>query len=179
MDVSLLTSPQRLRDVLDEWGIDRARPLIAVGCAPCQGFSSHRKKDPRIDERNSLLVRFGTVLSHLKPDIAIMENVPEIFQEQHWKHFAQWRRTLTHAGYSIRAKIYNLAQFGVPQERFRALIIAARDWRDFAMPAPTHLHTSLSPCETQSHTFQDSSRAEWIQGIQCISPLGIEPVLLT
>ena len=139
MDVSLLTSPRRLRDVLDEWGIDRARPLIAVGCAPCQGFSSHRKKDPRIDERNSLLVRFGTVLSHLKPDIAIMENVPEIFQEQHWNHFAQWRRTLAHAGYSIRAKIYNLAQFGVPQERFRALIIAARDWQDFAMPAPTHL----------------------------------------
>jgi len=66
-----------------------------------------------------------------------MENVPEMMQSKHWRHFSSWKQTLEDAGYNVRARIYNLAQFGVPQERYRALIIASRSRNAPFMPQPT------------------------------------------
>ncbi len=62
-----------------------------------------------------------------------MENVPEMLSSKHWPHFDEWHSRLTEDGYTVKMAIHNLAEFGVPQERFRALVIAAR-WKHFAMP---------------------------------------------
>lgn len=134
-DVRELTKPKGLKRAVSQWGVDDD-PLLLIGCAPCQGFSSHRKKDPRADNRNQLLEAFANVATRLRPAVVVMENVPEMLREEHWDHFAAWRDTMVRAGYTVRARIYNLAQFGVPQERFRALVIAARDWKSFRMPVP-------------------------------------------
>jgi DNA (cytosine-5)-methyltransferase 1 len=69
-----------------------------------------------------------------------MENVPEMLSQKHWPHFEEWRTRLIESGYTIKIGIHNLAEFGVPQERFRALVIAAK-WKHFAMPRGflTHL----------------------------------------
>lgn len=135
-DVTGLLRTAMYEEALARWGVDSKRPLLLIGCAPCQGFSSHRKKDPRTDRRNSLLQVFARIACTLRPDLIVMENVPEIFAKQHWTHFADWERMMTRAGYTLRTKIYNLAQFGVPQERFRAVVVAARDWHCFRMPTP-------------------------------------------
>jgi DNA (cytosine-5)-methyltransferase 1 len=140
-DVRDLTAAAGLRKAVGQWKLDGS-PLVLIGCAPCQGFSSHRKKDPREDSRNQLLDAFAEVACRLKPNLVIMENVPEMLREEHWAHFQAWRETMEAAGYTVRARIYNLAQFGVPQERFRALVFAARDWRHFRMPEPRLLPTS-------------------------------------
>jgi len=136
IDIRELRNSRVLDRYLQQWQIDAKQPLIVIGCAPCQGFSSHRKKDPRNDDRNSLLEVFGSICCRMQPDLIVMENVPEMLQRKHWTHFAAWRKMLAMAGYSIRVRIYNLAQFGVPQERFRAVVIAARDWNHFSMPLP-------------------------------------------
>jgi DNA (cytosine-5)-methyltransferase 1 len=137
-DARSFGSPKALRASANYWGLNPSYPLLIIGCAPCQGFSSHRKKDRRQDSRNSLLETFGKIASHLRPDVLVMENVPEMLQDRHWDHFGAWRRLMARAGYNIRVRIYNLASFGVPQERFRALVIAAKDWGHFRMPRPTH-----------------------------------------
>jgi DNA (cytosine-5)-methyltransferase 1 len=136
-NVSDLLKKQKLNEARRLWNLDSEKPLLLIGCAPCQGFSSHRKKDSNRDQRNSLLETFGKVVVQLKPEIVVMENVPEIFQFRHWSHFEKWRNTVEQAGYTVRAQIHNLAQFGVPQERFRALVIATRS-EHFGMPNPTH-----------------------------------------
>jgi DNA (cytosine-5)-methyltransferase 1 len=135
-DIRDLQTPTILKKCAERWGLDRARPLILIGCAPCQGFSSHRKKDPRKDSRNGLLHAFASVTVQLNPDLVIMENVPEMLQSKHWRHFSSWKKTLEDAGYSVRARIYNLAQFGVPQERYRALVVASRSRDTPFMPQP-------------------------------------------
>lgn len=101
-------------------------PLIVIGCAPCQGFSSHRKKDPRKDSRNSLVGRFGEIAVELGAELIIMENVPDILAKKHWHHYQAFADVLRANGYKISAKIVNMAEFGVPQERFRVVVVASK-----------------------------------------------------
>jgi len=138
MDIRKLVRGSALRETLSRWHFSEKDPLLVIGCSPCQGFSSHQKRFSGRDDRNALLLAFAKILRRLRPELIVMENVPEILYEQHWEYFAAWRRMMMTDGYSVRVKIYNLAQFGVPQERFRVLVIAARDWSHFRMPVPTH-----------------------------------------
>jgi len=115
---------------------DKKRRLILIGCAPCQGFSSHRKrhwgKDD--DHRNTLIGAFASVAMKLNPDCIVMENVPEILSNKYWKHFKDAQAIFEQAGYKVSQTIYNAASFGVPQERFRAVIIAMK--KRFLLPEP-------------------------------------------
>jgi DNA (cytosine-5)-methyltransferase 1 len=135
-DLFEYASPSGVRKLRKLWKLDEKKQLIVLGCAPCQGFSSHRKKDPRFDKRNRLLEHFAKIAVMLKPDLIVMENVPEIFQEKHWRHFVAWRRYVEGAGYHVRAQVHNLAQFGVPQERYRAIVIASRRHDRLELPHP-------------------------------------------
>lgn len=101
-------------------------PLVMIGCAPCQGFSSHRNASGKGDLRNSLFVAFARIAAAVRPDVIIAENVPEILTDRYWPLVAEARRLLSEAGYESRIAIHDMAQFGVPQHRFRALLIAMR-----------------------------------------------------
>ena len=114
---------------------DKSRPTIVIGCAPCQGFTSHRKKHwHRDDHRNTLVGAFASIAVRLKPVCIVMENVPEMLSKKYWSHFCEAHSILTEAGYEISQTIYNAASFGVPQDRFRALVIAMR--KPFLLPEP-------------------------------------------
>jgi DNA (cytosine-5)-methyltransferase 1 len=130
-DIRELRKPASLRLASARW--EGEGPLLLIGCAPCQGFSSHRKKDPREDPRNDLLSAFADIATTLQPEVVVMENVPEMLSAKHWSYFEEWKSKLARAGYSIKIAIHNLAEFGVPQERFRALVIATK-WQHFSMP---------------------------------------------
>lgn len=113
-------------------------PLVVVGGPPCQGFSAHRKKDPRLDERNDLVDVFFEIAISLRPEFIVMENVPEVFDDRHWPATERTIERVEAAGYRVRAQIHNLADFGVPQARFRAIIIARRAGRAFNFPEKSH-----------------------------------------
>ena len=61
-----------------------------------------------------------------------MENVPEFLSERYWKYFFSAKENFEKAGYMVKQKIYNAATFGVPQERFRSVIIGMK--KDFLLP---------------------------------------------
>lgn len=115
--------------------------LIVIGCAPCQGFSSHRKKDPRKDSRNSLIGRFAEIAVALKPKLIIMENVPDLLAKKHWHYYEAFRSILEEAGYCITVKILNMADFGTPQARFRTVLLASRE---FVPSLPEPVYTSAT-----------------------------------
>lgn len=136
MDVCDLSKPRTLAKALETWEYDPKLPLILIGCAPCQGFSSHRKKDKRKDDRNNLLSAFAKVVSRIDPDLVIMENVPEMLYKEHWHHFSAFKDALAADGFHLRVRVENLATFGVPQERYRALVLASRTSSRVKMPIP-------------------------------------------
>jgi DNA (cytosine-5)-methyltransferase 1 len=95
-----------------------------VGGPPCQGFSSSGKRWLE-DNRNRLISRFIDLAHQIRPKCAIIENVPmalsayeRIFSEEIQETFK---------GYIVKATVLNASQFGVPQIRRRAFIVALRD----------------------------------------------------
>ncbi|HCO5007464.1 TPA: DNA cytosine methyltransferase [Escherichia coli] len=110
-----------------------SQPLVLIGCAPCQGFSAHRKKNwDTPDHRNGLVECFADIANFIEPECIIMENVPELLSGRYWHHFEYFRDKLQEKGYIVKQSIHNAATFGVPQERFRAIVIAMKS--DFNLP---------------------------------------------
>lgn len=131
----VVSSQRRIEAFAEKMGVCKARPLVIVGGPPCQGFSAHQKKNgKRSDERNHLIKVFERIAERLQPDFIVLENVPEFLAKKNWAHFKSLKSRLTSAGYFVRAQIHNLAAFGVPQQRFRALVLAAK--KPFEMPQP-------------------------------------------
>lgn len=132
--VKLAYEDGRLDEFLERIGYRKELPCILIGCAPCQGFSSHRKKrwNEEDDARNSLIIAFSKIVEHILPDVIVMENVPEFLSERYWKYFSSAKENFEKAGYTVKQNIYNAATFGVPQERFRSVIIGMK--KDFLLP---------------------------------------------
>lgn len=132
-DIRKLTNRNAMRSFLSQTNYNPHQELIVIGCAPCQGFSSHRKKKwNEEDSRNDLPECFARVATSLNPACILMENVPELLSEKYWCYFEKVRSIFMSAGYVVKQAIYNTATFGVPQERYRATVIAMR--RDFQLP---------------------------------------------
>lgn len=127
--------PLLLKKLVPELGLAKQQPLVFIGCAPCQGFSAHRKKDERDDPRNDLMVAFAKICVAYKPDVIVMENVPEILKGKYSGYFDEAAKLLTKAGFKLSAAILDLSQFGVPQRRKRAVIIGSRT-KKIDLPLP-------------------------------------------
>jgi DNA (cytosine-5)-methyltransferase 1 len=124
-----------IRDLCSRFQLRAGAPLVLLGGPPCQGFSAHQKKAGHPDdERNDLVSAFARFVQILQPDVVVFENVPELLAKKFWHHFVRVRGILERSGYTVRAQIRNLAEFGVPQERFRAVTVAMKG--QLAMPAP-------------------------------------------
>jgi len=108
------------------------KPTVLIGCAPCQGFSAHRKKKwNQIDPRNNLISALASAVDLLEPKVVVMENVPELLSEKYWDYYSFFKNSLESQGFIIKCGIFNSANFNVPQERFRAVVIAMRNNFDF------------------------------------------------
>jgi DNA (cytosine-5)-methyltransferase 1 len=127
IDLGALAASDDLRLWADRVRPNRDAPAVLVGCAPCQGFSSHVKMKGDRHERNPLLEGLGRLTAALEPEAVFIENVPDLFAERHWRSYQRLKSDLEDAGYQVRAKIINFAELGVPQERFRAVVLARRD----------------------------------------------------
>lgn len=123
-----------------------------IASPPCQGFSSAGKgaardlipellasirarrwtdrADP--DPRVWLIVDLGRWLERLTPEWVALEQVPAVLPI--WRTYAEMLRD---RGYSVWTGILNAADFGVPQTRQRAVLVASRV-RDVHPPEPTH-----------------------------------------
>jgi DNA (cytosine-5)-methyltransferase 1 len=84
------------------------------------------------DERSLLAAEPMRWLYDLRPEWVCMEEVPDVLPL--WKQYALY---LQQWGYSTWAGVLNAADYGVPQTRKRAILIASRVRRVTA-PAPTH-----------------------------------------
>lgn len=125
---------KKLKEFLNSIGHDKSKPTVLIGCAPCQGFTSHRKKhwNEEDDIRNNLVNIFAEIVSYIQPIAFIMENVPEFLSNRYWNYFSAAKESFLKEGYIVKENIYNAASFGVPQERFRSIVIGMK--KNFLLP---------------------------------------------
>jgi len=121
------SSIEQIRSLLSETALIDSNRLVVIGCAPCQGFSSLRRKNLVEDPRNDLLIKFAEIVVALNPRIIVLENVRGIFERKNHYYIDALKTKLANAHYNIVSDVLNMANFGVPQDRKRAVILAARD----------------------------------------------------
>lgn len=136
LQANICTLSKDSKPVEDMFGISKAhtRPLVMIGCAPCQGFSAHRKKNHGDeDQRNTLIGEFANMAVRYNPDFIVMENVPEILTGKFKNHYMEAKQIFEEYGYFVVQRIYNAAGFYVPQARNRAIIVASK-YPNFNLP---------------------------------------------
>ena len=96
-------------------------------CPPCTGFSrANPENHLRDDRRNSLVRRSAEFAVALSVDVVIMENARELIRGNFKHHYEWFREHLEYHGYNVFGRTYMLSRFGLPQDRERAIVIAAK-----------------------------------------------------
>ena len=116
------------REYMSELGIRQGDLDVLISCAPCTGFSQKNASNHVLDDaRNALVPRTGTYVEALMPRYLVMENVKELLIGTFRSHFLSLRAQLMQLGYSTWAEVHDLSEYGLPQRRKRALVVARRD----------------------------------------------------
>ena len=103
---------------------DDAPFKLLAGCAPCQPFSTYSQGwSCPSDSRWNLLSHFSRLVQHIQPDLVTMENVPRLARE---KVFSDFVDVLENEGFEVFYDIVNCADYGVPQQRQRLVLLASK-----------------------------------------------------
>ena len=101
---------------------------IVFGGAPCQGFSMIGKR-ALDDPRNQLIGHYLRVVSDIRPKYCVLENVKGLTVGHHVKFLSELISELKKIHYNVLLpyRVLNAADYGVPQNRQRLFLIAARE----------------------------------------------------
>ncbi|WP_369073006.1 DNA cytosine methyltransferase, partial [Burkholderia gladioli] len=109
---------------------------VLVGGPPCQGFSINAPERFLKDPRNKLFEHYERFLEEFQPKAFVFENVPGLLSLGDGKVFRQIVKIFTGLGYSVTAKILFAGHYGVPQERWRLILLGSKSG-EVAHPEPT------------------------------------------
>lgn len=151
---------------------------MLIGSPPCQTFSVaghgagraaltevieaiqlHAYKDPQLllefgekhDMRTALVLAPLAYVYRDMPQYVVLEQVPTVLPV--WEAYAEVMRDL---GYDVKTAILNAEQYGVPQTRRRAILVARLDG-PVKLPTPTH-----SRYYTRDPERLDPGVAKWV-----------------
>lgn len=134
---------------------------VVIGGPPCQGFSQKGQRKSINDDRNYLFKQFVEVVKYVQPKYFVMENVPNLLTAE-GGYFKEEIITLFESlGYKLSTGILNAADYGVPQNRRRAIIIGKLGLT--AVPKPEKLNNKVTIWDAIS----DLSYLESGEGLEC------------
>lgn len=119
------------KEISKKTGIKKAD--IIIGGPPCQGFSIAGKRIVD-DERNKLYKSFVGFVEFYKPQVFLMENVPNIVSMGKGVVKDNIIEDFERLGYNVVYKVLLASEFGVPQNRRRAFFIGTKGKEVFKFP---------------------------------------------
>lgn len=116
---------------------------LVVGGPPCQGFSTAGKGNPD-DPRNFLWREYFRIVKDVRPLALLLENVSGMANAKNVHHLNSFIAELNGLGYSVTYGILNAADFGVPQNRKRLIVLAGLGWTPtLPEPDPQRSHVTV------------------------------------
>lgn len=113
---------------------------VVIGGFPCQGFSQANLLRFEDDDRNKLYLEFLRVVREKQPKYFFAENVRGILSLGGGTAIEKIENDFASAGYKMQKRLFNVANFGVPQARWRVILVGTRnDIQDnYEYPSETH-----------------------------------------
>jgi len=128
---------------------------VVIGGPPCQGFSLLNKE--RIgDARRHLWIPFLEVVRRCDAAVFVMENVPQLIDSPEHEAIVERAESM---GFLTKPAILCAADYGVPQTRYRAIIVGARDQSSLRFFPPTRTHRQ--PENGPHRPLFNSNSAPW------------------
>lgn len=143
-------------------------PLVATGGRPvsllwaspdCRHFSRAKGSAPKHPKVRSLAWVVTRWARAVRPDVILLENVPEFvtwgplgrdrqpIRERAGETFKAWVATLRRLGYVVEWRELSAERYGAPTKRKRLFVVARRDGIAPRWPVPTH-GPGLAPLRT-------------------------------
>jgi len=113
---------------------------VLVGGPPCQGFSINAPERFLEDPRNSLFKHYLRFVDEFAPKTFLFENVPGMLSLGGGGIFDTILGQMRERGYRVNARILLAAHYGVPQVRWRMIILGSRLEEAPMHPEPTHYY---------------------------------------
>lgn len=110
---------------------------VIVGGPPCQGFSQKGKRLSINDDRNFLFRQYVRFVDVFRPKFFVIENVPNIITTANGFFKNEIIKEFSAIGYDVKADVFDVSEFGVPQQRRRAVFIGQLKKNTVAFPKPT------------------------------------------
>jgi len=111
---------------------------LLIGGPPCQGFCAINPKRSIDDPRNSGIDYFYYGIKKFKPKMFLIENVTGLISMGKGKYLLNLLENIKKLGYRISYKVLQAAHYGVPQSRWRLIIVGNLERKEFIFPKPTH-----------------------------------------
>ncbi|MFA6486496.1 MAG: DNA cytosine methyltransferase [Candidatus Magasanikbacteria bacterium] len=124
----------------DIWQVMAKMPQtadIVVGGFPCQDISVNGKGAGVDGKRSGLYRAMVEVIKKVQPKIFIAENVKGLLMRHNAKSLERVLADFKGLGYDVTFRLYNAADYGVPQTRERVIIVGTHPKaQKFTPPAP-------------------------------------------
>lgn len=111
---------------------------VVVGGPPCQGFCGMNRHRSPSDRRNSLIEAFVQTVEILGPSAVVMENVTGLLSLGDGKYLTQLMDAFSALGYTVDFRVMQAGYYGVPQNRWRFILLAAKGVAELHWPEPLH-----------------------------------------
>ena len=108
-----------LSNITDYSLFSALEPEMIIGGPPCQDFSSAGKRNED-NGRGNLTINYAEIVSNVRPEWFVMENVERILKTQKLK---QAKKIFTDAGYGLSEIVLDASYCNVPQARKRYILI--------------------------------------------------------
>lgn len=142
-------------------------PDVIIGGFPCQGFSIANIKRSMEDQRNFLYKEMLRIIADKKPKMFVAENVKGLLSMEKGAVIKMIKKDFEDLGYYVEARLLNAAEYGVPQQRERVVIIGNRLRKHVTYPQKTHY---VNPCERKADLLPAVTCADaigWLADVRC------------
>lgn len=109
---------------------------IIVGGPPCQSYSTVGKR--QLDDRANLFLEYKRILEIIQPRAFIFENVVGILSMDKGRLFQKVQSVFEELGYTLKYKVLDAVNYGVPQHRERVILVGFKRTNNFEYPKETH-----------------------------------------